>query len=80
MVWSSPYITKKEVLCGLDAFISDRLALALTGATFSLIRGPEGNIEFLFMLSEKRSSRKEPIDFPALVMKAHENFNDTGVD
>lgn len=69
-----------DVLCGLDAFISDRLALALTGATFSPIRGPEGNIEFLFMLSEKRSSRKEPIDFPALVMKAHENFNDTGVD
>ncbi|MDR1886218.1 MAG: TlyA family RNA methyltransferase [Synergistaceae bacterium] len=40
-----------EVLEGLSEFLIRDGTLRLSGATYSPIRGPEGNIEFLFLLS-----------------------------
>ena len=61
------------VLRELAAFISDETELHLAGATYSPIRGPEGNIEFIFYLKKERSSEAEALDtFPSIVAEAHE--------
>jgi 23S rRNA (cytidine1920-2'-O)/16S rRNA (cytidine1409-2'-O)-methyltransferase len=39
-----------EALRGVALFSRDSLGLSLLGATYSPIRGPEGNIEFIFLL------------------------------
>lgn len=62
-----------DVLRNLDAFIGAETGLFLEGATFSPIRGPEGNIEFIFLLG-RADTRGEPVDFAALVAEAHENI------
>lgn len=69
-----------EVLRGLYAFLNERTKLRLMGATFSPIRGPEGNIEFIFLLNVLPSAReganepRESPDFEKLIFEAHESF------
>jgi 23S rRNA (cytidine1920-2'-O)/16S rRNA (cytidine1409-2'-O)-methyltransferase len=62
-----------DVLLGLSEFVRAQSGLVLKGAAYSPIRGPEGNIEFIFLLT--RSANAIPlcgdIDFAALVDEAH---------
>lgn len=48
----------------------------LAGVTFSPIKGPEGNIEYLFYLSAK--GQAAPVDFRAAVAVAHEWLAEKG--
>lgn len=69
-----------EVLQGLCAFLNEKTRLRLRAATFSPIRGPEGNIEFIFLMDFLRNARddanvlQERPDFDKLVLEAHETF------
>ena len=69
-----------EVLQGLYAFLNERTNLRLKTATFSPIRGPEGNIEFIFLMDLLRNVcddanvLQETPDFDKLVHEAHESF------
>lgn len=61
-----------EVLRGVAAYAEDNAGLTLINATFSPIRGPEGNIEFLFEFALAGSGLpKAEIDFAQIVEKAH---------
>lgn len=62
--------THKEVL---DHFVSlaDRLGFTILGLTFSPVKGPEGNIEFLGHLSMGNGEGIRP-DTAAIVHQAHE--------
>lgn len=65
-----------EVLEAMARFVRDETELSLMGATYSPIRGPEGNIEFIFYLRKLIQSadiESPEIDFPALVEEAHNN-------
>ena len=70
-----------EVLRELAAFVERETELRLAGTTYSPIRGPEGNIEFIFYLKKGRpdparngaENCAEAADpFPAIVAEAHE--------
>ena len=62
-----------DVLRELADFVSDETELHLAGATYSPIRGPEGNIEFIFYLKKERSREAEASGaFPSIVAEAHE--------
>lgn len=61
-----------EVLRDIAVYAENNAGLTLIDATFSPIRGPEGNIEFLFefMLSEN-CHKKPEIDFVRIIEEAH---------
>lgn len=59
-----------QVLRELSDFINVKTQLALIDATFSPIKGPKGNIEFLFFL--KKGVRPVPLDLKAIVVEAVE--------
>ncbi len=63
-----------DVLNDLAEFIKRETTLALIDVTFSPIRGPEGNIEFLFLLGSRADPTIQPkaLDFAAVVEEAHE--------
>lgn len=63
-----------EVINELAAFIEHETRLELLDATFSPIKGPEGNIEFLFLLGSKAGplkAVKKIIDAEQIVTDAH---------
>ena len=64
----------EETLKDLASFIENETKLGLYNATYSPIRGPEGNIEFLFLLGSKSNTilKHANIDFIDLVEEAHE--------
>jgi len=64
----------EETLSDLATFIDTETGLFLLNATYSPIRGPEGNIEFLFLLGSKNNTimKHANIDFRKLVQEAHE--------
>ena len=64
--------THKEVL---DHFVSlaDQLGFTILGLTFSPVKGPEGNIEFLGHLSMEQSEGIRP-DTADIVRQAHETL------
>jgi 23S rRNA (cytidine1920-2'-O)/16S rRNA (cytidine1409-2'-O)-methyltransferase len=64
--------THKEVL---DMFVSlaHELEMNILGLTFSPVKGPEGNIEFLGHLTLADKPGIEP-DTAAVVAAAHESF------
>ena len=64
----------EEMLKDLASFIENETKLGLYNATYSPIRGPEGNIEFLFLLGSKSNTilKHANIDFMKLVEEAHE--------
>ena len=64
----------RQILEEVADFIDKETGLSLEAADYSPIRGPEGNIEFLFLLKHTRagSGAKRP-DFGKIVEEAHEN-------
>ena len=60
----------EEVLCAFLR-LADELHLTLRNLTFSPVKGPEGNIEFLGHLSMQPGESLRP-DVPELVAQAHE--------
>jgi 23S rRNA (cytidine1920-2'-O)/16S rRNA (cytidine1409-2'-O)-methyltransferase len=65
-----------EVLRDIAIFARDAVGLSLLGATFSPIRGPEGNIEFICMFRPRtRESGEIGIDsLDSLAREAHEEI------
>ena len=62
----------EEILNEVADFIDGQTGLALEAADYSPIRGPEGNIEFLFFLRHKAASRGSARpDFRKIVEEAH---------
>jgi len=68
-----------KVIDEISAFIDEKTALTVLDKTFSPIRGPEGNIEFLFLLGIKDCMCRKPkiIDTMQLVNKAHDQSKQT---
>ncbi|MBQ9881093.1 MAG: TlyA family RNA methyltransferase [Synergistes sp.] len=61
-----------SILNEMASFIEEKTALSLEAADFSPIRGPEGNIEFLFYLRHRTSvSAPQRPDFDKIVEEAH---------
>ena len=62
----------EDILNEVADFIDEHTGLALEAADYSPIRGPEGNIEFLFFLKHRAASRggARP-DFRRIVEEAH---------
>jgi 23S rRNA (cytidine1920-2'-O)/16S rRNA (cytidine1409-2'-O)-methyltransferase len=60
----------QDVLQTVTAFAQLELNLNVLAATYSPIKGPAGNIEFLVHFSN-RDSESTPIDWNALVAEAH---------
>ena len=64
--------THKEVLDNFVA-LADKLGFAILGLTFSPVKGPEGNIEFLGHLTLAESGGIRP-DTAAVVAQAHDTL------
>ena len=63
-----------DVLSDMYSFIMNETKLKLVNSTYSPIKGPEGNIEFLFQCKLKENNNTEYVpDFEALVSEAHNN-------
>ena len=64
----------REILGEVADFIEKDTGLSLEAADYSPIRGPEGNIEFLFLLRHKgvENAAKRP-DLDKIVEEAHKN-------
>lgn len=64
------------VLTELAAFAAVETRMSLLDATYSPIKGPEGNIEFIFYLKRlsERRSLLQAADFERIVTSAHENW------
>ena len=60
-----------DILRELDLFIRSDTELTLRCASYSPIKGPEGNIEFIFLLDDLEESAMS-VDFEAVVEEAHE--------
>jgi 23S rRNA (cytidine1920-2'-O)/16S rRNA (cytidine1409-2'-O)-methyltransferase len=60
-----------RALRDVASFSALEAGLCVVGATYSPIRGPEGNIEFIFLLAAQED-RPPSIDFELLVKEAHE--------
>ena len=65
-------VTHKEVLDGFVE-LADSLGMTILGLTFSPVKGPEGNIEFLGHLTLEEKPGIHP-DTAALVAQAHETL------
>ena len=63
-----------EALRGVAVFSRDSLGMSLLGATYSPVRGPEGNIEFLFLLGAAIPGGMDFDLIDSLVREAHENI------
>ena len=48
---------------------------SVEGLTFSPVKGPEGNIEYLLFLSKAEEPHHVPLDIPALVEESHNVLN-----
>lgn len=64
-------LVHRQILEEMDRFIEQETRLSLRGATYSPIRGPKGNIEFLFYLTSRTGPRVD-VDFAEVVAEAHE--------
>ena len=64
----------------LERFVEDAAAMgfSLRGMTFSPVRGPEGNIEYLAWLCTSGPSIE--VDCGEIVRQSHETLEKTGVD
>ncbi|WP_286952499.1 MULTISPECIES: TlyA family RNA methyltransferase [Aminobacterium] len=61
----------KDILTEVAFFIEEQTTLWLKGATWSPIKGPKGNIEFLFYLQKNGHGNSHAIDFDTLVEESH---------
>ena len=66
-----------QVIEKIITFCSDDIGLSILGLSYSPIKGPEGNIEYLLHLSKSKESTKssQTIDIRDIVSKAHEYLN-----
>ncbi len=62
----------RAVLEDLARFVADQTPFGLIGAAYSSIRGPRGNIEFLYHL--RKGASQGHLDLEELVALAHKNF------
>ncbi|MFA6881135.1 MAG: SAM-dependent methyltransferase, partial [Aminobacterium sp.] len=65
----------QEILEEVAAFIETETQLYLIDATWSSIKGPKGNIEFLFYLRKTRENNRD-INFESLVTESHHILNE----
>ena len=65
----------EAVITGVCEFAQE-IGFGIRNLTFSPVKGPEGNIEFLAHL--RRGADSIPQDIPALVQKAHETLGGAG--
>jgi len=65
-----------EVLAKIADFAENNCGLVLRGASYSPIRGSEGNMEFIFLLSKESNATPlhGAVDFSALVGEAHSHL------
>jgi len=63
-----------QVIEKIISFCRDEMGLSILGLSFSPIKGPEGNIEYLLYLSKRKdlSDTAQRIDIGGIVLKAHE--------
>lgn len=63
-----------QVLEKIITFCSDEIGLCILGLSYSPIKGPEGNIEYLLYLSKSKNFtyRSQLIDIGSIVAKAHD--------
>lgn len=63
-----------EVIGKITAFCSNEMELLVQGLTYSPIKGPEGNIEYLIYLSKSKDSSVNisQVDISNVVSKAHD--------
>lgn len=54
---------------------AQNLGFFIKGLSFSPIKGPEGNIEYLLYLACEESENKEPFDVIETVKAAHESLD-----
>ncbi|NLM52553.1 MAG: TlyA family RNA methyltransferase [Firmicutes bacterium] len=66
-----------EVLQNITAKAAE-LGYAVINATYSPIRGPQGNIEYLLHLRQKPSTPGKEIDYTQIVALAHQNLSEKG--
>ena len=57
------------------AGLSEGLGFSIIGLTFSQVKGPEGNIEYLLHISKDESKTDEEFDIKALVEESHNELN-----
>lgn len=62
--------THRDILMEVAAFLKDETDLGLRGCTYSPIKGPKGNIEFLFHMVKGAPQRE--IDMEEIVSEAHD--------
>lgn len=60
-----------EILEEMGRFVEEETGLTLKGVTYSPIRGPKGNIEFLFYLTGEAGPTAD-VNFDEVVAEAHE--------
>jgi 23S rRNA (cytidine1920-2'-O)/16S rRNA (cytidine1409-2'-O)-methyltransferase len=65
-----------EVLDDIAGYVRELRALRLKGATYSPIKGAEGNIEFILFLSKSGGETAETrgADFETIIREAHRNL------
>jgi 23S rRNA (cytidine1920-2'-O)/16S rRNA (cytidine1409-2'-O)-methyltransferase len=63
----------QRVLEELNQFITGELALSVVNATYSPIKGPAGNIEFLLHIKNE-PHQSQSIDWATLVTEAHQSL------
>ncbi|WP_050698138.1 TlyA family RNA methyltransferase [Anaeromassilibacillus senegalensis] len=62
--------THVEVIEKIVTFVLEN-GFSVEGLTFSPVKGPEGNIEYLLYLSKAEQTKSVPLDIPALVAESH---------
>lgn len=62
--------THVEVIEKIVTFVLQN-GFSVEGLTFSPVKGPEGNIEYLLYLSNAEQTKSAPLDIPALVAESH---------
>ena len=60
-----------EVVEKITGFVLEN-GFSVEGLTFSPVKGPEGNIEYLLFLSKAEQPQSIPLDIPALVAESHD--------
>lgn len=67
----------REVLSEITAFVLEN-GFSILGLTYSPVRGPEGNIEYLLYLEKAQDPAAAPLDIAAVVEESHAALNGGG--
>jgi 23S rRNA (cytidine1920-2'-O)/16S rRNA (cytidine1409-2'-O)-methyltransferase len=67
----------EEVIANITDFVLHN-GFSVRGLTYSPVRGPEGNIEYLLYLQKADTPSSVPLDIPALVAESHRVLNGGG--